>query len=175
MPGKPDKIRKDKRGGHKMFTMVPYRRYLSRPARTVDSIFSDPFFRSFFNSADGMNASGFRVDIREKDDAYLIEAELPGLSEDQINLTVDEGMLTISADYQSENSQEDSGRLYCERRSGHMERSFNLENIDADNIGANYKNGILYVTLPKEKPEEKIVRRIPVKAEATENKEEDKG
>lgn len=153
-----------------MFTMVPYRRNLTtRPARVFDSLLNDPFYRSFFHVPENV-ANHFRVDIRELEDAYQIEAELPGLNQDQINLTIDEGMLTISADYQSKNKQEDNGRYYCERRSGHMERSFSLDNIDIEHIHANYKNGILYVNLPKEKPEEKQIRRIPINTEdQTEN------
>lgn len=148
-----------------MLTMVPYRRFMKRPSTTADSIFSDPFFRTFFEGTNGMSRSGFRVDIRENENAYQIEAELPGLTQDQINLTMNEDVLTISADYQSEDKQEDSGRIYTERRSGHMERSFQLENINRDGISANYKNGILYLNLPKEKPEEKVVRKIPIQAE----------
>lgn len=151
-----------------MFTMVPYRRYLSKPAKPFDSFLNDPFFRSFFNSSENMLGNSFRVDILDADDSFTVEAELPGLKEDQINLEVDDGMLTISADYQNETRKDEGGRMYCERRSGHLERSFNLDNIDADNITANYKNGILYVTLPKEKPEAKSVRKIPVLVENTE-------
>jgi len=151
--------------------MVPYRRYLSKPARPFESFFNDPFFRNFFNGAEGMLTNSFRVDVRDTDDAYVIEAEMPGLKEEQIKLEVDDGMLTISSDFQSEVKQEDTGKLYCERRSGHMERSFNLENIDVENISAKYKDGILYVNLPKEKPVEKTARRIPVLIEAQEQKE----
>ena len=147
-----------------MFTIVPYRRYLSRPQSPFNSLMNDPFFRSFFSNNEGMG-SAFRVDVKEQDNAYLIEAELPGLREDQINLTIEDDELVISADYQNENKQENGGRVYTERRSGHMERSFSLENIDQENIGANYKNGILYVTLPKAKPEQKQVRKIPVQVE----------
>jgi len=124
---------------------------------------SDSFFRPLLN--DGVFANGFRVDIREKDEAYHLEAELPGLQEDQINLTVDENMLTISADIQSEDKQEEGNRYYCERRTGHVERSFNLDGIDAENIEANYKNGVLYVSLPKDKPAEKTVRKIAIKSD----------
>jgi HSP20 family protein len=143
-----------------MFTMVPYRRFLSSPAKILDSMLSDPFFRQPAN--EGAFANGFRVDIREKDDAYYMEAELPGMTEDQINLTVDDNMLTISGDIQTENRQEDGNRYYCERRTGHVERSFNLDGIDLENISAHYKNGILYVTLPKDKPVEKTVRKIAI-------------
>ncbi len=146
-----------------MFTMIPYRRYLSSPAKVLDSMLSDSFFRPLMN--DSMLANGFRVDIREKGDVYQMEAELPGVTEDQINLTVDDNMLTISADIQSEDKQEDGNRYYCERRTGHMERSFSLDGIDVENIGASYKNGILYVTLPKDKPVEKTVRKIAIKGE----------
>ena len=146
-----------------MFTMIPYRRYLSNPRRVFDSMLSDSLFRPLMN--DGMFANGFRVDIREKDDAYYMEAELPGLQEDQISLTVDDNMLTISTDIESEDKQEDGNRYYCERRTGHVERSFNLDGIDVGNISANYKNGILYLTLPKDKPVEKTVRKIAIKGE----------
>lgn len=151
-----------------MFTMVPYRRYVSRPVKPFESFLNDPFFRSFFGSQEGQMNGSFRVDIREMDDAFVIEAEMPGLTEENINLEVDEGMLTISADFNTQTKEENEGRMYCERRSGHMERSFNLDNIDAENINANLKNGILYVNLPKVKPVEKTVRKIPVLVENTE-------
>ncbi|MDI9520052.1 MAG: Hsp20/alpha crystallin family protein [Bacillota bacterium] len=148
-----------------MFTLVPYRRYLSRPASPFESMLKEPFFRSFFNGNDTLLNDTFRVDIRESDNAYTIEAEVPGLNEDQIKLEVDNNVLTISAEFNTEKSEEDNGRTYTERRSGHMERSFNLDGIDENNIAANCKNGILYVTLPKEKPVEKTARRIPVLSE----------
>jgi len=74
-------------------------------------------------------------------------------------------MLTISADIQTEDKQEEGNRYYCERRTGHVERSFNLDGIDAENIEANYKNGVLYVSLPKDKPAEKTVRKIAIKSD----------
>jgi HSP20 family protein len=155
-----------------MFTMSPYRRYMIRPASPVNSIFSDPFLRSFIGSTNSMMNSGFRVDIKENEGTYQIEAELPGLTEDQINLSMNEDTLTISADYQSEQEQEEGGRVYTERRSGHMERSFNLDNINKDGITASYKNGILYVNLPKEQPEEKVARKIPIQSEDSKKIEE---
>ena len=155
-----------------MFTMIPYRRYLSNPAKMLDSILSDTFSRQI--SGENTFTNGFRVDIREKDGAYLMEAELPGVAEDQINLTIDDNMLTISADIRTEDKQEDGNRYYCERRTGHVERSFSLDGIDLDQISASYRNGILYVTLPKDKPVEKTVRKIAIaggeaKLQAAEN------
>ena len=71
-------------------------------------------------------------------------------------MSVDDGTLTISADLNEEKKDEKrGGYLYSERRSGHVERCFNLEGIDAEAISADYKDGVLLVTLPKLQPEPK--------------------
>ena len=143
-----------------MYTMMPYRSYRNLPQeRRVPSLFDDRFFRSFFDMNDWMGNMGFRVDIHDADDHYALEAELPGVTEDQINLSVENDTLTISADMQSE--RKDEKAFYSERRVGHVSRSFSLEGIDQEHISADYKNGILTVTLPKEKPSEPTgARRI---------------
>jgi HSP20 family protein len=90
-----------------------------------------------------------------------MEAELPGVTQDQINLTVDNDTLTIAADMHSEHK--DENPYYSERRVGHVSRSFSLEGIDQDRITADFKNGILYVTLPKLQPAEPAgARRIAI-------------
>ena len=138
-----------------MYSMVPFRmhRALSRPTAMMNSLFDDHFLRSFFNMNDMMSSFGFRVDIRENDCSYLMEAELPGVDEKNIELTVDNDVLTISADLNEE--RKDERNCYSERRYGYMTRSFNLEGIDQEKIVASHKNGILYITLPKQLPEEK--------------------
>ncbi len=145
-----------------MNTLVPYRRYLGRSMN--NSLFNDSFFRSFFNLSDVLSpTTGFRVDIKDTGDAFTLEAELPGVQEDQINLSVEEGSLTISADMNSEKKDEKEGYYYSERRSGHVERSFNVEGIREEDITASYRNGILTVTLPKkEMKPEKTARRIEI-------------
>ena len=133
-----------------MYTMIPFNRSNSLSNR-ADSLFDDRFFRSFFNMNDWMGAQGFRVDIRENDNDYVLEAELPGVSKDQIGLSVENNTLTVSADYKTENK--DGRSCYSERRTGHVQRSFSLEGIREDDIRASYKDGILYVTLPKAQPD----------------------
>ena len=66
--------------------------------------------------------------------------------------------MTVSADYRSETADEKT--CYTERRTGHVQRSFSLENIDEENITAEYKDGILRVTMPKAKPEQDNGRRL---------------
>ena len=143
-----------------MYSMMPYRAHRNLPQdRRFPSLFDDRFFRSFFDMNDWMGNMGFRVDIRDADDHYAIEAELPGVTEDQISLTVENDTLTISADMQSE--RKDEKAYYSERRVGHVSRSFSLEGIDQEHITADYKNGILYVAMPKTQPAEPAgARRI---------------
>lgn len=145
-----------------MYSMIPFhtRRDLSRGHG--NSLFDDSFFRSFFDMNDWMGNVGFRVDIHDAQDHYELEAELPGVSEDQISLTVDSDTLTISADLNAD--RQENGAYYSERRVGHVSRSFSLDGIEADSISADYKNGVLYVTLPKAAPTEEgsQQRRIPI-------------
>ena len=133
-----------------MYSMMPYRSH-RLPQQRPRSLFDDQFFRPFFEMNDWMgNRMDFRVDIHDEENHYMLEAELPGVSKDQINLSVENDTLTISADMQSE--RKDEKAYYSERRMGHVSRSFSLDNIDQDHITADYKNGILYVTLPKQEP-----------------------
>jgi HSP20 family protein len=136
-----------------MYTIVPFRRRVN--SELPAPFLADRFFRSFFDMGDMVGTAGFRVDVREDDNAYTLEAELPGVPKEKIELSVDDGVLTIRADLNVEKKEEGKGYVYSERRSGHVERSFNLEGINADAIAADYKNGVLLVTLPKIQPEPK--------------------
>ena len=144
-----------------MYAMMPYRSH-RLPQQRPRSLFDDQFFRPFFEMNDWMGSRmGFRVDIHDEDSHYMLEAELPGVTKDQINLSVENDTLTISADMRSEHNNEKT--CYSERRMGHVSRSFSLEGIDQDHITADYKNGILYVTMPKSQPEEAPgARRIAI-------------
>lgn len=133
-----------------MYTMIPFRARRDLSQNRGNSLLDDRFFRSFFDMNDWMSNVGFRVDIHDESDHYLLEAELPGVTEDQITLTADHDALTISADMHSE--KQDEKAYYSERRVGHVSRSFSLDGIDQEHIAADYKNGILAVTLPKQQP-----------------------
>ncbi len=145
-----------------LYSMMPYRAHRNLPQeKRLPSLFDDRFFRSFFDMNDWMGNAGFRVDIHDDDDHYTLEAELPGVKEDQINLTVENDALTIAADMQSE--RRDEKAYYSERRVGHVSRSFSLEGIDQDHITADYRDGVLYVSLPKTQPAEPVgARRIAI-------------
>ena len=107
-----------------MYTIVPFRRAFDS---AFAPLFNDHFMREFF---DVNTAPEMRVDVREKEDAFLLEADLPGVKKEDISLDVNDGVLTISADINQEKKETKEGYVCNERRCGHVERSFNLEGID---------------------------------------------
>ncbi len=111
--------------------------------------FMDDLERSFGNSVNGRDY--FRCDISEKGDNYLLEAELPGFDKKDIGVELDGDMLTISATHEEKNDEKDKDGHYVrrERRYGSFARSFDVEGIDTGHIKADYKNGVLELTLPK--------------------------
>jgi HSP20 family protein len=140
-----------------MYNMIPFRRTANHPG-----MFDDKLFRSLFDFSDF--GSGFRVDVRDNGDSFTMEAELPGLRQEDVVLTVNDDVLTISATRKQEHKEEKESYLYMERRNGRFQRSFTLEGIDHERIDAEYKDGILTVTMPKLAPEkdEKRQRKIPI-------------
>ena len=127
----------------------------------------DEFDRAFFGNSFGtLNADTalIRTDITETADGYLLEAELPGYGKDEIQLSVDGDMLTISAERKSETEEKDSENrvIRSERRYGSCSRRFDISGINADEIGAKYENGILSLHLPKKAAEVPQARRIDI-------------
>lgn len=145
-----------------MYTLVPYRKTARIQNETLlNPFFQDPYFRSFFRNS--FQDLEIKVDIHEKEDSFLMEAEMPGVSEDRINLSVENDVLKVSADLESENKKEGQDCYYSERHMGHIERHFNLEGIDGKAINADYRNGVLYINLPKiKKAEQETARKIPI-------------
>jgi len=99
------------------------------------------------------NAPAFKVDISEDETAFHIEAELPGLTKEQIALNIEDDVLTIKAERKQETEEQKKDYHRIERSYGSFSRSFNLgEMIDQEHIGAAFDNGVLHVTLPKAQP-----------------------
>lgn len=93
---------------------------------------------------------GFDVDVREDESGYVIEADLPGLEQDQVSVTVEDGVLRVTARQASDHEEKREGYHLRERRSGTVSRAFSLpEDVNGDAIHADLKAGVLRVTLPK--------------------------
>jgi HSP20 family protein len=134
-----------------MFELVPFKRNSNSIAKRGDSF--DNLWNSFFNedffAPIGFNSSSFKVDIKEEDNNYTLEAELPGFKKEAIALDYDNNYLTISA--VRDDSVETKGDNYVkkERSYGKFQRSFYINNIDEAKIDAAFNDGILKVVLPK--------------------------
>lgn len=105
------------------------------------------------------------LDIRETDEAYIVTAELPGLSADQISVRFKNGGLTISGQKQ-EDKREEAGSYHLRERSwGRFQRSLTLpDGIDAENMSAVHADGVLTVTIPKSQSPEDGEKTISVMA-----------
>lgn len=135
-----------------MFGMIPF-------TREENSIWNDwnNLEKSLFG---GFSGNQFRCDIREEDDRYIMEAELPGFSKEDITIDVQDGRLTISAKHDEQSEDKKDNYLRRERHTGTFCRSFDLSGIAADQITASYQNGVLELQLPKEQaqlPEKRTI------------------
>ena len=110
----------------------------------------DRIFDSFFNDSTVGRTSQPRVDIQEKDGAYVLEAELPGLSEKDVEVKVNDNLLTISSKSEDEKTEERDGYILKERKHSSFARSFVLpKDVDRDSIDAHFADGLLSLTLNK--------------------------
>ena len=95
-------------------------------------------------------ATGFRVDIEETDKAYLICAEMPGIVKDDVQLNIEDNVLSICAKFGKDAEGGDARRLHSERVSGSFSRSFRLpRDVNSGKIAAQMKDGLLHLNLPK--------------------------
>lgn len=149
-----------------MATQLPVRR------GGVGNIFADPF-RSFESRWDQLmnrlwedrpeeRVGGYPVDIDEDEKHIYVDAELPGFKRDEVDLRLESGVLTISAERKVEEPAEGRTKHLSERRCTHVQRSFSLpESVDEENVDARLKDGVLHITLNK-RPESQR-RKIEVK------------
>ncbi len=104
------------------------------------------------------------VDIAETDDAYTVTAELPGMDEKDIDVSVNGDILTIKGEKRQEKEEKNKSYYVSERSFGQFQRSLNLPaGIDRDKIGAAFAQGVLTVTLPKSAEAQKQQKKIEVK------------
>ncbi|MEQ8153878.1 MAG: heat shock protein Hsp18 [Clostridiaceae bacterium] len=146
-----------------MLEMIPFGK---SGLKIKDDIFS-PFFKDFFDEdflASMNNVGGnFKVDLKETDDKYLIEADLPGVKKEDIKVDIKDNYLVINA--KREESKEDKKENYVRREKhyGEFTRSFYVDNIDENTIDAAFKDGVLKITLQKLAKGKEETKKIEVK------------
>jgi HSP20 family protein len=105
------------------------------------------------------------IDIAEKDRSYEVTAELPGLDEKDIDVTVSDNVLIVKGEKTEEKEEKEKNYYLSERRYGSFQRSFELPaGVDAGKIEAQFAKGVLTVTLPKTAEAQKKQRKIDVKS-----------
>jgi HSP20 family protein len=129
--------------------------------REMDRLFDDAF-RGFGLSSFGGNGIGWpHVEVVEQDKEVRVTAELPGLEEKDVEVQVDDNVLTLRGEKRTE--VDDDDRRYSERYYGRFERRIALPaEVDEERANATFRNGVLTVTLPKTERARQNVKRIPI-------------
>lgn len=139
-----------------MYGMTPF----GRNAFDLFNIWND-----LDKNYDSMPVNACKTDIKDEGDKYVMESELPGFEKEDIKLDINGEFLVISAEHTAESEEKDDNTKYIrrERRFGSYKRSFDISDVDAEAISAEYKNGILTIELPKKKPAEPVAKRLEIK------------
>ncbi len=127
----------------------------------VNRLFSTNLTRAFDDDGIGRGAWAPSVDIYENKDQIVLEAELPGMKQDDFDLSIENNIITLRGERRFEKTEETDNYHRVERSYGAFTRSFTLpQTVSAEGATAEYNNGVLRVTLPKR--EETKARRIQV-------------
>ena len=118
----------------------------------VDDLFKGFFVRPVsYDTRGGFEASRLKVDVSEKNGAYQVTADLPGVRKEDIHVAIDGAQVTLSAEVKREKEVAEGERvLHTERSFGKLTRSFSLpQELDEDKAEAKFRDGVLELTLPK--------------------------
>jgi len=142
------------------------------PVRELNTIQSEMnrLFNTFFDTSTtpGSAPTATRrwipaMDLVETDEDFVLRADLPGLSEDDVNIELEDNVLTISGQRKAEHEERKEGYYRMERSSGSFSRSLTLpEGVDPDKVEANFARGVLEVRIPK--PEQRKPRKVTISA-----------
>lgn len=120
------------------------------PFREFEELWKDMNMRMRPMAGEAESFGEVRLDVSEDEKNYFVKADLPGVSKEDIKVSVDGERVSVEAETKRETEKEGKGTLYCERHYGKLYRSFRLENpIDDAQASAKYENGVLELTLPK--------------------------
>ena len=139
-----------------------------QPVRELGTIQNEMnrVFNSFFDTPTPANGTTFRrwipaMDLVETESSYVLKADLPGLSQSDVNIEVDDNVLTVSGERKAEHEDRKAGYYRVERSYGSFRRSLTLpEGVDADAVKATFENGVLEVTVPK--PAQQAPRKVQI-------------
>ena len=126
---------------------------------TPGNAFGSRWMQKFYDNGDPV------VELRDKKDEYQLVAEVPGMSQDDIEIKLSDGMLRISGEKSESHEEEGESFMFSERHYGSFERAIKLPNgIDHEKISAEAKDGLLTVHIPKSAEAIQKERKIPISA-----------
>ncbi|KDR93790.1 HSP20 family protein [Peptoclostridium litorale DSM 5388] len=143
-----------------MYLPTPFDRKKESLMRYFDKVFEEDFWN--FPTPDFFTEGFIRTDIRETETEYILEADLPGFTRDDVKIKIKDNYLILSAEKKQEIEESAEGYIRKERSYGSLKRSFFLENIKEDEISAKFEHGVLTIVLPKSKEEKKEERAIDI-------------
>ena len=136
----------------------------SRPLslrQMLDRLLEDAFVMPRSGMGQIASLGGPALNAYEEGDHYVVEAQLPGIKPEDINVSIEQGVLTIGGETKAEEERQDRTYLIREHRAGRFSRSLRLpESVDPDAVQASYEQGVLRLTLPK--AERAKARRIQI-------------
>jgi HSP20 family protein len=159
-------IKKREGGGA---AVQPYRDPFAEMRAEMDRVFDSFLGRGFFSrpalfaNAQAAATMAPDIDIRENDKEIIFEAELPGIDEKNVEVTVRDGVLSLKGEKKSERDEKKETYHLVERSYGSFERSFRLpDSADDAQIKADFNKGVLRVVVPKRREAVKAEKKIPV-------------
>jgi HSP20 family protein len=149
-----------------MTRLIPFNRKngsITRTGAGFEDFYNmlDDFFSDGWMSERNLLRDTFKIDVGETEKEYLVEAELPGVKKEEVELSVDDDYLSISVNREENVKQNDKNYIHRERRASSMVRRVRLANAKLDEIKAKMEEGVLTVTIPKQEPAGRV-RKIAI-------------
>jgi HSP20 family protein len=142
-----------------------YRDPFAQMRAEMDRLFENFIGRGVFGSPTQWQATQLTpsIDVRENEKEIVVDAELPGMNENDVQVVVREGVLSLKGEKKSERDEKKDTYHLVERSYGSFDRSFRLpEGVNEEQIKADFNNGVLHVVVPKRPEAAKAEKKIPI-------------
>ena len=125
--------------------------FVGRLSRDADRFFAHSLLPAAAEEAVARNDWVPAIDLKEEENRYLIRADVPGVEAEDLDITMDQGVLTLQGNRDTRTAEEKDGLRRVERVSGRFYRRFSLpETVDSTGISADYRQGVLEISIPKQ-------------------------
>ena len=143
--------------------LTPFNRRYDIGAYDPFRVFDD-MERTLWGDRSTTTLSTFKTDIRENEDGYVLEADLPGFKKEDIQIDLEDGYMTISAKRENKFEEKDKKGNFvrCERSFGSFSRSFDTTGIDVEHMKASFADGVLTLSMPKAPEIAPAARRLEI-------------